>query len=98
MLRSTPCGRGGLLLRQLALGDAVGPLAEILERRAAEVAGELVGHLLAGLAGLDAPHPGLLARLKWPNCAGIVRVSLLAELVAADAADVLHLLEPVDPG
>ena len=53
-----------LVLGQFALGDAVGPVAEILERHAAEIAGELVGHLLAGLAGLDAAHPGFFARLE----------------------------------
>src|SRR5947208_3323743 len=38
-----------LAFRQLALGDAVGPFAVVLERHAAKIAGELVGHLLAGL-------------------------------------------------
>ena len=47
-----------LALRQLALGDAIGPVAEILERHAAELSGDAVGHHLAGLAGLDAAHPG----------------------------------------
>ena len=64
-----------LVLRQLALGDAIGPVAEILVRHAAELAGEPVGHHLAGLArrrrgGSTPPRRDL----NWPNCAGIVRV------------------------
>ena len=95
MLRSTPCGRVGLAMRQLALGDAVGPVAEILERRAAEVPGELVHHLLAGLARLHAAHPRLLARLELAERRRDRARGQLAQLMAADAADVLHLLEPV---
>src|SRR6516225_8259576 len=87
-----------LALRQLAFGDAIGPLAEILERRAAKVASELVGHLLAGLPRLDATHPGLFARLEVTELRRDRTGRLLAELVAADAANVLHLLEPVDLG
>ena len=37
-------------LRQLALGDPVGPVAEIFERHAAELAGEPIYHPFAGLA------------------------------------------------
>ena len=46
--------------RQFALGDALGPVAEILERHAAELAGGDGDHVLAGLAGLDATDPGVL--------------------------------------
>ena len=52
-------------LRQLALGDAVGPFAVMLERRAAEASGQLVGHHLAGLTRLHAAHPGLFAGLEF---------------------------------
>ena len=31
--------------------------------------------------------------LNLPNCAGIVRVDFLAELMAADAVDVVHALD-----
>src|SRR5262249_46948260 len=85
-----------LALRQLALGDAVGPVAVILERRAAEIAGELVGHLLARLPGLDAAHPCFFTRLELAERRGDRAGRLLPELMAADAADVLRLLEPVD--
>ena len=59
-----------LALRQLALGDAVGPFAEILERHAAELSGNPVDHELAGLPGGDAAHPRVrasleLAELRW---------------------------------
>ena len=64
-----------LVLRQLALGDAVGPVAEILVGRAAELAGDAVGHHLAGLAGLRCGACQASALdLNLPNCAGIVRV------------------------
>ena len=42
---------------------------------AAEIAGKLVGHVLAGLPRLNAPHPGLLARIELAESAGIVRVA-----------------------
>ena len=74
-MRSMPVGRGGLDLRQFALGDAVGPVAEILERHAAELAGEPVHHPFAGLAGGDAAHPRLVAGFEFAERAGIVRVA-----------------------
>ena len=82
--------------RQLALRHALGPVAEILERHAAELAGGDGHHVLAGLAGLDAAHPGFLVRLdrvhvELRNRAG----RELAELMAADAAVVLHAVEIV---
>ncbi len=61
--------------RQFAVGDALGPLAEIFVRHAAELAGQPVGHLLAGLPGLGAPDPCFGMRRHVPNCAGIVRVA-----------------------
>src|SRR5262249_34861222 len=82
-------------LRQLALADAVSPFAQILERRAAEIPRQLVGHLLAGLAGLDAAHPGFFSRLELAERRRDRAGRQLAQLMAADAADVLHLLEPV---
>src|SRR6185503_19356740 len=82
--------------RQLAFRDALGPVAQILVRRGSEVAGELVRHLIARLAGLDASHPGFLVRLDAGERRRQRARRALAELVAADAADVLHLLEPVD--
>ena len=84
-----------LALWHFALGDAVRPLPKIFQRRAAEGSG-LSGHLLAGEARLNAPNPGLLARLKLAELRRDRARSFLADLVAANAADVLHLLEPVD--
>ena len=82
--------------RQLALRDALGPVAEILERHAAELTGGDGDHVLAGLSGLDAAHPGFFVRLdrvhvELRNRAG----RELAELMAADAAVVLHAVEIV---
>src|SRR5207248_1610115 len=65
-------------------------------RRAAEVAGQLHRHLLARLPGLDATHPGLLRILELAERRLDGARRGLAELVAADAADVLHLLQPID--
>src|SRR5262249_11475448 len=84
-----------LALRQVALGDAVGPVPEILERDAAELSGNLVSHLFAGLAGPDAPHPRFRARTELAEGGGNGARRLLAQLMAADAVDVVHLPEPV---
>src|SRR6185436_7145296 len=82
--------------RQFAFRDALGPLAEGLVRRAAEIAGELAGHLLARLAGLDAAHPRHFVRMDSGKRGRHGARRELSELVAADAPDVLHLLQPVD--
>src|SRR5262249_24375864 len=82
-------------LRQLALGDAVGPVAEIFERDAAELSGNPVGHLLAGLPGLDAAHPRFCAGLELAEGGRDRPGRLLAQLMAADAVDVVYLPEPV---
>ena len=82
--------------RQLALRDALGPVAEILERHAAELTGGDGDHVLAGLAGLDAAHPGLFVGLDRVHVELRDRAGReLAELVAADAAVVLHAVEIV---
>src|SRR5262249_3392715 len=53
-----------LALGQLALGDAVGPIAEILERHAGELAGEPIHHELAGLSGGHPAYPRFLMGLE----------------------------------
>ena len=85
-----------LCIGQLALRHALGPVAEILERHAAKLTGGDGDHVLAGLAGLDAAHPRLFVGLdrvhvELRNRAG----RQLAELMAADAAVVLHGVEVV---
>src|SRR5215510_7019675 len=87
-----------LAVRQLALGDAFRPVGVILERCAAEVLGKLGQHLLAGLPRLNATHPRLFVRLEFPQSRRQRARGLLTQRVTADAADVLHLLEPVDLG
>src|SRR5207237_6754471 len=82
--------------RQFALLDALGPVREILEWRAAEVAGGLIDHVLAGLTRLDAAHPRFLVRLALIHVEFRDRAGRqLAELMAADAAIVLHRVEPI---
>jgi hypothetical protein len=83
-----------LAFGQLALGDAVGPITEILEGDAAELSSQPVHHELAGLAGGDAAHPRLRARLELTERGGDRARRLLAELMAADAVDVAHALAP----
>src|ERR1022692_2991303 len=73
-------------VRQLALGDSVGPVAEILERRAAELAAGDIHHQLARLARLDATHPCLVRRLEIAERRRDRARRLLSELMAADAA------------
>ncbi len=83
-----------LAFRQLALGDAVGPFAEIFERYAAELAGNPVDHELAGLPGGDAAHPCLGAGLELAELRRDGARRFLPELMAADAVDVTHALAP----
>ncbi len=47
-----------LIVRQLALGDAIGPVGEVFDRDGGELAGQDVHHQLAGLARLHPMHPG----------------------------------------
>ena len=84
-----------LVLRQLASRDAVGPVGIVSERRPAERAGELIDHLLTGLSGLDAAHPGLFRGFDIAEGCGNRPGRQLPQLMTADAADVLHLLQPV---
>ena len=102
MLRSTPLRPRRLRMGQLALGDAVRPVREVSEGRAAEVLDELVEHLFAGLPGLDAAEPRFFGSIEL---AQRIRYVLrerargkLAQLMAADAAVVLHRVEPVALG
>ena len=64
-----------LVRGQLALGHAIGPIAEILERHAAELSGNAVHHELAGLSGGDARVHASAPVLNSPNWAGMVRVA-----------------------
>src|SRR5262245_34512661 len=48
-----------LRMRQLALGDAIGPICEVSNRCAAKLFDELTEHLLARLPGLNAAKPCL---------------------------------------
>ena len=89
-----PLRPGRLVLRQLAGGDTVGPLAEILERHAVELTGEAEHHPLSGLAGRDAARPCLFARFERAELGGDGPGRFLPELMAADAIDVAHLLAP----
>ena len=83
-------------MRQLALGDAVGPVGKILERRTAEPSGKRVHHVLGGLARLHATHPRFLRRLELAERDGKRARGQLPELMTADAVAVLHRGEPVD--
>ena len=93
-LRSTPVRPRRLVLGQFALRDAIGPVAEVFVRHAAELAGDAVGHHLAGLAGGDAADPGIRARVELAELRRDRARRFLAELMAADAVDVVHPLEP----
>src|SRR5207247_7327554 len=78
-------GRPGRLVSgQLAPGDAVGPVAEILERHTAELHGEPVHHEFAGLARGDAARPRFRARLEFAERGRDRSRRFLTELVAAE--------------
>ena len=81
-------------MRQLAVGDAVSPIAEIFERRAAEVPGERVDHQRRGLARHDAATPRLFTRLEFTEGRRDGARGQLSELVTADARPVLQDGEP----
>ena len=82
-------------VRQLAFGDAVGPVAEILDGRPGPFrpAGRSsIGRPARTARGASRPRAD---EAKCPE-AGLDRARReLAELVAADAAVVLHVVEPV---
>src|SRR5262245_44322788 len=73
--------------RQLTLGDAFRPVGVVLERYAAEVLGQLVQHLLAGLSRLHAAHPRLFVRLEFPQFWWERACRQLTQLVTANTAD-----------
>ena len=83
-----------LALRQFALGHAIGPVAEILVRHAAKLAGDTVGHHLAGLAGRDAADPGVCAAVELAELRRDGARRFLAKLMTSDAVGVVHALDP----
>ena len=87
-----------LAVRQLALGDAVGPVAEIFIRRTAEIAGQRIDHQRGGLARHGAAAPGVLARLELAERRRDRAGGQLAKLMAADAGPVLDHREPLGLG
>src|SRR5262249_37874171 len=62
-----------------------------------ELSGKPVGHVFAGLAGLDAALPCFLSRLELAERRRNRAGRLLPELMAADAVDVVHLPQPILP-
>ena len=93
-MRSMPGRPRRLGLGQFALGHAVGPVAEIFERHAAELSGKPVHHPLAGLPRGDAAHPCLLAGFEFAERGRDRAGRFLAKLMAADAIDIVHPLAP----
>ncbi len=94
-LRSTPAGRGGLLLGSSPLATRSVQSPKYLYGTPLELAGDAVGHHLAGLAGLDAAHPGVGAAVELAELRRDGAGRLLAELMTTDAVGVVHLLDPV---
>src|SRR5690242_7488441 len=83
-----------LVLRQLAGSHSIGPVAKIFERHAAELSREAVHHPFAGLAGGNATHPRLFARLEFAERRRDGAGRFLAKLMTPDAIDVVHALAP----
>ena len=71
--------------RQFALGNAIGPVAEIFERNAAKLAGQRIDHQCRGLSGLHAPDPGLFAALEFAKRARNRSRRELTKLMTTDA-------------
>ena len=84
-----------LLRGVFALGDALGPIAEIFELAAAQETGGEADHLHARLARLDAAQPriGMHAVLLGQELLGDRARRELAELMAAHAAIALDGVE-----
>ncbi len=87
-----------LVFWQLALLNALRPIGEIFEGRAAELSCNAIGHHRTGLAGVYATHPGFLVRFEFAERFGNRARGKLAELVTADAVHVVHLTQPVIDG
>src|SRR5438552_1090145 len=83
-------------MRQLALGDPVSPITEILEGYTAKRPGQRVHHVLGRLSRLHATDPCLLARLELAEGSRDGARRQLAKLMAADAVAVLDRGEPID--
>jgi hypothetical protein len=84
----------GLRCRQLARGDAVGPVREHFKRARHVDTAHVVGHLHLRLPGHDAPHPGFL-RLHVGKLFRDRARRLVAELMAGIAAVGLDHVEPL---
>src|SRR5215468_3851710 len=78
-----------LCMGQFALGDTVGPVAEILIGRAAELAGQDVDHELASLPRLGAANPRFFTGFEISECLRDGAGGCLAELMTPDAPVVL---------
>ena len=95
MLRSTPCGRVGLLFGSSPLATRSVQSAKYLIGEPAELARQDVHHERARLPGLGARHPGLGVAREFTQARRERARRHLAHLMAADAAVVLHQVEPV---
>jgi len=71
--------------RQLAVGDAIGPVAEIFEWNAAKFAGQWIDHQSRRLTGLDAPNPCVFVAFELAQCRRDGPRRQLPELMTADA-------------
>ena len=80
--------------RQLALGDAIGPVAVVGERHLAQSV-QLPEHHRAGLTRLHAPLPGVGAGGERAERRRDGARGGLSELMAADAPGVLHRRNPL---
>src|SRR5947207_8857155 len=87
-----------LTVWQFALGDAIGPVAEILERDAAEHLRQRVQHEGRGLARLHATDPRLLPRFERSERGRARAGRQLAQLMAADTRSALPHREPLAMG
>ena len=88
----------GLGMGQLAIGDPLGPVAQIFEGDRIQFTRHEIDHAFAGLTGLDSPHPGVFMAGEFTEGLGNGAGCELAELMAAHAAIVLHDVEIAIPG
>src|SRR4029077_13258084 len=79
-----------LALGQFAFCNAVGPVAEILERHTAEFTREAVDHPFAGLPRRNAVHPGLLARLELAKGSRDGAGRFLSNMTASAPTHIAH--------
>src|SRR5215470_1149343 len=85
-------------VRQLALGDAIGPISEVLERGAPKVSSQGIYHQGRSLSRLHPTYPGIFARLELAKLGRDRARCKLPQLVTSHARPVFDHGQPLGEG